>query len=102
MASSSDFILYVLISFVIQVCNGLINQENCPSQVQSTLKMAESLDQLSKVLNQTIKENLKIAPEKLIEGSSSRSGKSTQCQKFLNRLLRNETNLCFTNFILCS
>ena len=79
MASFYDFILYVLISSVIHFCNGLILQENCPSQVQSTLKMAESLDHLSKVLNQTINENLKLIPEKLIEVSSSRSGKSLQC-----------------------
>ena len=79
MASLSNFLLYVSIILVIDFCNGLILQENCPSQVQSTLKMAESLDHLSKVLNQTINENLKLIPEKLIEVSSSRSGKSLQC-----------------------
>ena len=79
MASLSNFLLYVSITLVIDFCNGLILQENCPSQVQSTLKMAESLDHLSKVLNQTINENLKLIPEKLIEVSSSRSGKSLQC-----------------------
>ena len=67
MSFITSVVLSVIIGFNIKVCNGFTSQQNCPSQVQSTMKMAESIDQLSKVLNQSINENLKSASERLTD-----------------------------------
>ena len=75
MSFITSVVLSVIIGFNIKICNGLTSQQDCPSQVQSTMKMAESIDQLSKVLNQSINENLKSASERLTDMPSSFSGK---------------------------
>lgn len=71
MALSYSLILSVLIGCIIHICNGLTSVQHCPSQIQSTLKMADSIDQLSKVLNQSIHQNLKQTTEGLTELHSS-------------------------------
>ena len=75
MSFITSVVLSVIICFNIKICNGLTSQQNCPSKVQSTMKMAESIDQLSKVLNQSINENLKSASERLTDLPSSFSSK---------------------------
>ena len=47
------FLLCISLCVGVSYSNGSINIRQCPSQTQSTLKMAESIDQLTRVLNQT-------------------------------------------------
>jgi len=86
MSFITSVVLSVIIGFNIKICYGLTSQQDCPSQVQSTMKMAESIDQLSKVLNQSINENLKSASEKLTDLPSSFSSQLIRQPKTLKDL----------------
>jgi len=86
MSFITSVVLSVIIGFNIKICYGLTSQQNCPSQVQSTMKMAESIDQLSKVLNQSINENLKPASERLTDLPSSFSSQLIRQPKTLKDL----------------